>query len=693
MASILNIGISGLRVNQTALQVTGNNIANADIESYSRQRTEFVTGAEQLSNNGFIGSGSSVETISRIADQFLITQIQMDSSTYNSFSAFGDNIEQLDSLLAGELSSLSPGIAAMFSAIEIGAEDPTSNPARQLVLSEAEGLVERLHTLYNRIQQQATSVNDQMASLTSRVSSLASGIADLNESIGRELASGNGAEPNGLLDTRDELLRQLTEIIGIRTSKETGGAVNVFVGNGQPIVIGSLSSSMGVQPSSSDAEILDITFIGPNNQPIPITESVTGGELGGLLEFRDSALESTLNSLGRITLAITDSLNQQNQQGLDLEGNFGSSIFQDINTAPVMALRSKTLSGSAALDVMISDVSSLSTDNYLLTITNAGAPAQGNLVNQTSGEIIPGTFTATDHDNNVATPDVSLFTPTDPTKTEGVAIYVNSGALALNDQFSIRPTRSAASDVEIQMSRIQELAFAAPIVTNADLSNTGGSTISQGRVLQAFDRFGNPSPAFGTGGQLTPPISITFTSATTYDVFDSSTGPATLLFTGTFVQGQNNPVFSTDSTILPPAVPPAAAPFYLGYQVELGGNPAPGDTFTIGFNGTGVSDNRNAVSMGQLRTTGILDGGDVNFEGDYGRLVEELGAETSQNRISRESSLSLLQTSINNKAAVSGVNLDEEAANLIRFEQAYNASAQVITVARQIFETMLRAFS
>ena len=580
----------------------------------------------------------------------------------------------------------------MFSAIEIGAEDPTSNPARQLVLSESEGLVERLHTLYNRVQQQAASVNEQMTSLTSRVSSLASGIADLNGSITRELAAGNGAQPNGLLDARDELLRQLTEIVAVRTSTETGGAISVFVGNGQPIVIGSLSNRMGVQPSATDAEILDITFIGLNDQPIPITNSVTGGALGGLLEFRDDVLESTLNSLGRITLAMTDSLNQQNQQGLDLDGNFGSLIFEDINASQVMALRSKTLAGSAALDVSITDVSSLSTDNYLLTITDVGPPELGNLVNQTSGEIIAGSFIATDQDNNAATPDVNLFTPTDPTKTEGLAIYVNSGALALNDQFSIRPTRSAASDVAIQMSRVQELAFAAPIVTDAELSNSGGSTISPGYVLEAFDRFGNAAPAFVTPGQLTPPISITFTSATTYDVFDSSTGPATLLFSGNFVQGQSNAVFSTDPTILPPALPPAAAPFYLGYQVELGGNPVIGDTFTIGFNSTGVSDNRNAVAMGELRVTGILEGGEVNFEGDYGRLVEELGAETSQNRVSRESSYSLLQTSINNRAAVSGVNLDEEAANLIRFEQAYSASAQVITVARQIFETMLNTF-
>jgi len=883
MASLLNIGVSGLRVNQTALQVTGNNIANADVESYSRQRTDFVTSPEQFRGNGYIGSGSSVETITRMADQFLRTQIQLDTSNFNNLAAFGDNIEQLDSLLAGELSSLGPGITALFSAIEVSAEDPTSNPARQLVLSEAEGLVERLHTLYDRLQQQASSVDEQMASLTAQVSSLATGIAQLNESIEREIGINPGSSPNGLLDSRDELLRQLTEIVSIRTTEDSSGAVNVFIGNGQPIVIGRLASSLGVQPSAQDSEIQDITFIGANGQPIPITESISGGELGGLLQFREQALEPTLNDMGRIALAITDSINQQNQQGIDLEGNYGSLVFNDINSTASIAERAKTLDGTVNLDVIVTDLSRLGTDNYILTINNAGPPAQGQLVNQSSGEVIAGTFTNIDHDNNPNTANENVFIPTDASKTEGITIVVNSGTLAQGDSFLIRPTRSGARDVELQMARLQELAFAAPIVTDATLSNSGGGTISAGTVLQTTDRFGNVSPAFTNPGQLAPPVTIQFTSLSTYDVFDSSSTPPTLMFSGNFAQGQNNAVFSTDPSIAqlsataagantgagvigaslvldqqtfaaadpggysityeddaaggPPAPyfivagntdgssvnvlstgsnttialngwsvtvggtpddgdsfdlsspapvnmtaittlantgaglitassvtsaatfaasdpggysisydddaaggPPApffvvsgnsdgsvvnvlatgastsislngwsttisgvpdngdsfaiepSAPFYMGYQVELGGSPQLGDSFTVGFNGSGISDNRNAVRMGQLRVDGILQGGTLNFEADYGRLVEHLGAETSQNRVSRESGYSLLQTSINNRSAVSGVNLDEEAANLIRFEQAYAASAQVISVARQLFDTMLNAF-
>jgi flagellar hook-associated protein 1 FlgK len=883
MASLLNIGVSGLRVNQTALQVTGNNIANADVESYTRQRTDFVTSPGQATGNGYIGSGSSVETITRLADQFVRTQIQLDTANYNNLSAFGDNIEQLDTLLAGELSSLGPGITALFSAIEVSAEDPTSNPARQLVLSEAEGLVERLHTLYDRLQQQASSVDEQMSSLTAQVSSLASGIADLNESIEREMGINPNSQPNGLLDSRDELLRQLTEIVSIRTTEDASGAVNVFVGNGQPIVIGRLASSLGTQASLKDTEIQDITFIGANGQPIPITESISGGELGGLLEFRERALGPTLNDMGRIALAITDSINQQNEQGIDLEGNYGSLVFNDINSTARMAERSKTLDGSANLDVVITDLSKLGTDNYILSINNTGPPPQGQLVNQSTGEVIAGSFAEIDHDGNPNTGNENVFIPNDASKTEGITLYVNSGTLAQGDSFFIRPTRSGARDVEMQMTRLQTLAFAAPIVTDATLSNSGGGTISAGTVLQAQDRFGNVSPAFVTEGQLSPPVNIQFTSPSSYDVYDSSSNPPTLMFSGTFAQGQNNAVFATDASStqliasadvantggaaigasqvvdqqafaaadpagyvitfaddaggLPPApyftvagnsdgssvnvlssginntlslngwsvtvggtpddgdsfnlstpapvnmtalatpgnsgagqlsassvtnattfaaadpggytisydddaagLPPApffvvtgnsdlssvnvsatgattsislngwsttisgvpdngdsfaieaSAPFYMGYQVDLGGSPQSGDSFTVGFNGSGISDNRNAVRIGQLRVEGILQGGTLNFEADYGRLVEHLGAETAQNRISRESGYSLLQSSINNRSSVSGVNLDEEAANLIRFEQAYNASAQVISVARQLFDTMLNTF-
>lgn len=690
MASILDVGVSGLRVNQAALQVTGNNIANADDASFTRQSVQFTPNPEQFTGGGFIGSGSTISSINRVSDEFVLKQIRLDTSNYFNLASFGNNIEQLDSLLAGELSSLGPGITALFKAVEVGAEDPTSIPARQLVLSESQGLVERLHTLYDRLQQQSNAVDDQLSSLTAQVTSLSIGIAELNESIARELAGGSGPKPNGLLDKRDELVRQLSEIVSVSVTQSNDGAINVFVGSGQPLVVGSVAAGLGTQPSALDSEITDITYIGVSKQAIPVTSSISGGSLGGLLRFREETLEPTLNALGRISLAITDSMSQQNKQGLDLEGNVGSSIFQDINTQVSMAERSKTLTlGSTTnLNVMVNDISKLSIDNYKLTITNGTAPAQANLVNQTTNEIISGTFVLTDIDANPATPDVNLFTPTDPSKAEGLAIYVNTGTLATSESFFIRPTRNAARDVETQMNRPQELAFAAPVSTTTPLTNIGGGTISPGNVLEAVDRFGNTSPAFSTPGALTPPVLIRFTSATSFDVLDNTnpSAPVALVpaMTGiTFTPGQSNPVF--------PAASGSAN--YMGYQVNLAGSPASGDVFTVGFNSTGISDNRNGIALGQIRTTGIIDNGDLDFEDSYGRLVERLGAETAQNRISSESSLSLLQASTANRSSVSGVNLDEEAANLIKFEQAYNASAQVINVARQIFNTLLSSFN
>ena len=600
------------------------------------------------------------------------------------------NIEQLDSLLAGDQSSFGPSITALFKAMEVGAEDPTSIPARQLILSESQGLVERMHTLYDRLQQQRNGLDDQLTSLATQVTSLSKGIAELNDSIARELANGSGAKPNALLDKRDELVRQLSEIISVSVTEDNDGAINVFVGNGQPLVVGSIPAGLGTQPSAADSEIIDITYVGLNNQSIPITGSISGGSLGGILEFREKTLEPTLNEMGRIALAITDSINQQNKQGLDLEGNVGGSIFEDINTALSMSERSKTLTlGSTTnLNVMVNDIAKLSADNYRLTITNGTVPAQANLVNQTTNEIIPGSFVLTDIDANPATPDVNLFTPTVAGKTEGLAIYVGSGTLATNESFIIRPTRNAARDVETQMNRPQELAFAAPVSTVTSLTNTGGGAISSGHVLEAIDRFGNTAPAFATAGALTPPVLIRFTSATTYDVLDNTNpaSPTALVpaMTGiSFIPGQNNSVFPSAS----------GSANYMGYQVNLSGSPASGDVFTVGFNSGGVSDNRNAVALGQLRTSGTIDGGDLDFEDSYGRLVEKLGAETAQNRISSESSFSLLQASTANRSSVSGVNLDEEAANLIKFEQAYNASAQVINVARQIFNTLLSSFN
>ena len=336
--SLLGIGISGLNISQTSLQVTGNNIANADIPSYSRQRAEITTLPEQLQGGSYLGSGSIVESISRVVDDFLIAQIRLDTASFQSLDVFATNIGQVDSLLADDFSGLGPAIANFFSAIEASAQDPTSEPARQVVVSEADGLAQRINTLTSRVMQQVGAVNDQLSSLAIQVTTLAEGIAELNQAIENQVGQGSGAQPNQLLDQREELLRQLSELVSV-TTVQNGNALNVFIGNGQPLVVGGSASSMTTVPSTRESGNVEIAFIGQNGIPQQITDFISGGKIGGLLDFRDEVIPDVLNSLGRIAIGLADSLNRQNALGIDLDGNLGGDIFLDVNSGSIPGQR------------------------------------------------------------------------------------------------------------------------------------------------------------------------------------------------------------------------------------------------------------------------------------------------------------------------------------------------------------------
>lgn len=661
---LLDIGIAGLQVSQTSLQVTGNNISNADLPEYSRQRTEVVTRPEQLRGGGYLGQGAIVEDITRVVDDFLIKQIRLDTGTFTNLEIITKNLEQLDALLAADGTGLSVAISDFYSALEASAQDPTSEPARQVVMSQAEALVQRFNTVSGRVEQQAGAVNDQLDSLTRQVTTLALGIAEMNQAIEDQIAKGAGAQPNQLLDKREDLLRQMAELISVNTVQD-GNSINVFVGNGQPLVIKNQTATLDTVPSTREPGNEEIVYIGQNGATQQITDYISGGKIGGLLEFRDEVITLTLNSLGRLALAISDTLNQQNRLGIDLEGNLGDDIFLDINSGllpPQRVIADSNNSGTGAGQARITDVTQLTVSDYTL-VWNTGVDYQ--LIRNSDGNVVSGTV--------VGFPATIV--------SDGFEIDV-LGAPAAGDQFYIRPTRTAATSMEMDIQRLQELAYAFPITANASAGNTGNGIISQGSMIEVLNGVGEPFEfTGGPGPQLQPPTMIRFTTATNYTVYNN-TDPANpvVMFGGSIIPGQVNDVFLNA---------PGALPQYTGYQVQLSGVPAAGDEFTIEFNANGTSDNRNALQLGQTRVRDILDNGSTNFENAYGSLIEEIGTNTAQSQISQEAAESLLLQSQARRDAISGVNLDEEASNLIKFEQMYNASAQLISVARQIFDTLL----
>lgn len=678
--SLLGIGITGLNVSQTALQVTGNNIANANNPAYSRQRVELTTLPEQLHGSGFVGSGAALEDISRLVDDFLTKQIRLDTASFNSLGAAAANNSQIDTLLADEFSSLGPALGGFFAALAESSQDPSSEPARQVVLSRANGLAQTLNTLTSRVNQQAEAVDGQISAITTQVSSLAKGLAELNVKIADEVARSNGhAQPNQLLDQREELLRQLSELVSIQTV-ENNDSLDVFIGNGQPLVVGGEAGSLGVVASKSQAGSLDVTFVDQNGGQQIVSRFISGGKLGGLMEFRGGVAADAVNSLGVIAIGIADSLNQQNALGLDLDGNLGGTIFRDINDIGLQGERvrvdaSNSNPNNQSMTVAITDVPQLVASDYVLNIVDndGSAPLDYQLIrlSDNSSSLINGVAGAQSIEADGFSIDISAATQSN---------------LGLGDRFYISPVGNGGNDMAVVMSRVQELAYAAPVVTDGAIGNTGDGLISAGRMLAIVDdadiALAPANPLYSSPGVLAGELLIQFDSATSYTVYENSNKTAPeVLFSGSFTPGQQNSIFGDDSS----------SANFIGFQLEISGIPQAGDEFTVQLNANGSSDNRNAIAMGAIRNQDILAGGSSNFENAYGSLIERVGTSTAQATISFSAAESLLQQSQASRDAMSGVNLDEEAGNLIKFEQTYNAAAQIINIARQIFDTLLSA--
>ncbi len=678
MADLLNIGLSGLSVNKTALSVTGHNITNVNTPGFSRQETIQSTRVPQLSGAGYIGSGTTLVDVRRIYNEFLNIQVRSSMALNSDSQSYLSQINQLDSLLAGSTTGVNPGLQKVFAALQTAAEDPANIPARQLALSEAEGLAKRFNTVYDRLYEQNSFINKQLSAVTDQVNQLAGSIAGYNEAIA--VASSNGQQPNDLLDAREEAVRKLSTFIGVTVVSQDDNSYNLFVGSGQPLVVGSKASRLEVVPGLSDPLRSEVQFVSGNSRQ-GITSLITGGEMGGLIRYREDVLDSTLNSIGRLALSVTDQVNSQLGQGLDLNGEFGNGLFRDLNDPLLIGQRSLARLGNsdttANLNVLIEDTTQLTTSDYEVEFTNA--------TDYTVRRVSDGTS----------------FGPFDITvvpaaEFDGVSLNVASGTFAAGDRFRVMPTRNAGESIRADMKRPEELAFAAPLKSQTSPANIGTGVISQPTLKTNIDIYDPIAQAdLETSLRNAPPLRIVMgpvvAGVQSYDVFDLSGGPA--INSGVIVPGQTN-----DLTINVPANPPNV-PVGFQYGVTISGRPQGGDNFSVSFNTNGVSDNRNALKLIDLQNRAVIGINPAaptttgsSFTDAYGDLVERVGTLTSQARVDGEATGAILKQATDSRDSISAVNLDEEAAKLIQFEQYYQASAQIIQVARNLFDTLINTF-
>jgi flagellar hook-associated protein 1 FlgK len=626
MTDLLSTGISGLLSFRRGLDTTANNIANANTPGYTRQVAEFDDLPGQTRTYGYVGNGVQVTTIRRVYDQFLNLQLQSSLASESRLSTMDGLASQVDELLADPQTGLSPRLQGFFDAIQDVSNDPSSVAARQALLGEARNLVTRFEGIDARLGDLDAEVNGRLRESVSEINRLSDSIATLNDEI-VVAGSRTGQPPNGLLDERDALLRELSSLIDISTVPQDDGALNVFIGSGQSLVLGIRSESLAAVPDEFDPTRLRVVYRTAGGDA-PLPSGSLGGAIGGMQEFRDRVLDPTRAALGETALALALSVNEQQAQGMDLTGNLGAEFF---SIEDPTVLTSQFNAGTGSATVGYADVGALRDADYVLAYDGSN-------------------YSLTRSDTGQAVPMTGSGSALDPFLADGLEIVVG-GAPAAGDRLQILGSRGAAGRIGVSLSDPQSIAAAAPTRTSGSAANLGDATIGTSETLDASDP------------DLLSTAVIEFTSPTSYTINGA----------GSFSYVSGDPIVVN------------------GSRFTISGNPVVGDQFTLEANFGGSGDNRNALELAELQRNGILEGGTVSISNNYAGLVAEVGNNASQIKANLSAQTVLLRNVESNIASKSGVNLDEEAANLLRFQQAYEAAAQVIAVTDTLFNTLLAA--
>jgi len=639
--NLLLTGLSGLSAFRNALDTTGHNISNATTEGYSRQSVELDARPPQFTGFGYVGSGVETTTVTRAYNEFLASQFRSSASATAELDNYLDLTSQIDNVLTNEHIGLTGALQNFFNAVQTVADDPTSIPARQALLTEGSSIESRFGTLDDLFDDLTSQVNGSLNETVADINNLASSIATLNNKIVLATGSGGGQIPNDLLDQRDHLVDQLSEKVNVSTNVQSNGAMNVFIGSGQSLVLNEQANSLAVQPTGLDLGAVDIV-LKQSGGDIVVTSFMTGGEIGGTLRFRSEVLDPAINNLGQIAISLSYTINQQHNNGLDLNGAQGLDFFTDPTITPIK------LAGTGSLAVSVANTTGLTTSDYTLSRT---------------GTI----YTLT------KLPDGTPSTITNNAVVDGLT-YDLSG-VADGDSYRIRPTREAAGNINLSTNDPREIAVAAPVISTVTPLNSGTGDVSNVAVS------GLLTNKLANAGGGSNPITLTFNSGV--NAYDYSYGPGPVPTTGSIPYNPSTDNGTSGSI---------AVAGFATVSFTLTGNPANGDTLVLSDNTGGVGDNRNANLMADLQTALTLTGGTASFQDTYGSLVTDVGRKAQSAESNGLAQRGLLNQTIASKASVSGVNLDEEAANLIRFQQAYQAASQVVLTSRTIFDTLLGAF-
>jgi len=632
MSDMLSTAVSGLLAFQTALDTTSNNIANVDTPGYNDEVTQLATNPATPAANGWIGNGVSVAGVTNQYNQFLADQTNAATSSYNQLNTLSSFASDIDNMFSDSTTGLSATLQSFSDAVQTLANSPSDDSARQAVLTQAQSLIGQFQSYQSYLAQLGSQVNSQIQATASSITSLGQSIASLNQQIVAAENNGTGQQPNQLLDQQENLIAQLSADVSVNTVTQSDGAVNVFIGNGQPLVVGGTSATLTSAPDQFDSGQLQLA-LQTSTGSVNVTPSISGGSLGGLLQFQQQMLIPGENALGQAAVALTTLVNNQNEAGLDLNGQPGQALLAVGGPA---VLPSVDNTGNAQVSATISDLGSLTTSNYTLQYDGSA-------------------WSLVDSANGASTALSSSTSGGTTTLTGAGMTFTVTGTAGAGDEYLIEPTANAVEGMSLTTNDPAAIAAAAPLVTSAASANTGTAGIQSASVSDL---------ATWTPDDYT----LSFSSPTAYTVTNSA---GATVVSGSYAAG--TPI-SFD-----------------GVAVTLTGSPAAGDSFSIDYNANDSGDNRNALLLANVMNVNVLDGGTQSLAGAVQSYVGTVGLQTSQAQNGTTAQQSAMNSAQTAQQSVSGVNLDQEAANMLQYEQAYQAAAQLIATSQTLFASLLGA--
>lgn len=675
MSSLFGIGQSALSASYSAIRTTGHNISNAGTNGYSRQQVDLATAGGTFTGAGFFGRGVDVVGVTRAHDQFLAREVVLTEAVAQADSIRADHLRRLESVFSMGEAGIGYKSGELLNAFADVATRPQDSSARQVVLGRATDVATAFTAAAEDVEVMQAGISEDLNTIAGQVTSMAKQVAAINQQIAA--TSGSGHPMNDLLDQRDEVVRQLSGLIGVTSMVSENGSMNLFVAGGQMLVLGSESATLSVLPNKFDASRSSLAIETPSGDFVLPDELLTTGSVGGLLRVQNDDLVVARSLLGQMAAALASRINEQQALGIDLTLGDGKPLFS-VGAPEVKpsTLNARDAGGQPLASYV--DAGGVRRSSISITVTTASELQAAEYELRPADTGVPGDFTLT------RLPGGGTRTIRSGDEVDGFRFDLVGPAPAATDRFLLQPVGSAARYMRREMEDPRGIAAAAPVIATVGTANSGTATPSSLRPT-AVD---NAQPVMGaviTFGAAVPGGGMNYTWEQV-----NAIGVPVLSGAGVWNPGDT---LSSEAWGLTQRVQ---------WDLRLAGVPRTGDTVSVSPITNPAPNNGNAEALLALRDERLV-GRDpsamagtqtgVSITDAWARAIADVGLRVQTSQAAAQTSTSVAERAMLNLKADSGVNLDEEAARLMQFQQSYQAAAKILQVAQSVFDTLLRTAS